>query len=289
MGRGFDMNFGLQRRGRSGLVSMKKHPMMLLVKSWPKRTEAMKAEFTREAAESTRKDLLQRLPTGALSKAYKKGLKTSEVTGTTRGAKAHALHLEVKASRVNSSDATKTVFDIKQKLGPMRPSKAVLVLQKYNPWTLDTLPFKPSDKVARVLKRSATDREVDRIRKARKRDQPRWRAELAVAGAASLKTKAGTHKEMKAVPDIAHDALREEFSLGGVGGKAHWRPALIKLARKTIPKQASQKGKFDKVMSDPHNKDWLGWPGSSKGKKIPLKYLDRFKGFQDKLGLNMKV
>ncbi len=262
--------------------------ILQMVREWPKRTKAMMSEFTYDAAEDTRKQILQRLPTGKEYKDYRDQLQVAEIQGLSSGETGHVLHVPIKSSKVTKSDARSTLLYVTAKKANKTVSAKIGVLEKFGPWPIDLLPFKPAIKDAKTISRRVSQKEVDQIRKGLEKKRSKWMSALTAAGAADKKSerKIKSAKRLQAVPDVAFTALRLEFGMGGTRAKAHCRPALSELIRNTIPKATKKVGKFDKAMTDPKNTDWMSWPSHSKG-RIRVPELKSFSEFQDKLGIKV--
>jgi hypothetical protein len=258
--------------------------------TWTKRAKAMQAQMTYDAAESTRKTILSKLPTGREFRDYRKKLRVSKVEGVA-GGYAHSVHVPVSPREVHKNDSASHVLYVRVKENAKGPRRKLYVLQRHSPWTVDTLPFKPSSGDAVVVKRKVREDEVERIRRARQKDRPKWRAGLAAAGAAERmgKSKTRTGKKLRAVPDVAFSALRLEFGMGGDKGKAHWRPSILNFMRSELPQISRMpKSKYVRIMTEPKNRDWLAMPTKTRS-RVPASEIKNHSEFQDRLGLKAQA
>lgn len=256
--------------------------VLRMVKEWPKRTKAMQAQFSYDAAEEVKKGILSRLPSSPEFKEYREGLDVARVDMGAAGP-AHVLQAKSKKKTLRKNDASSTLVYIQPKGKNKTVSDKVKMLARYSPWPMELLPFKPSKSDARVISRRVRPGEVIARTKRLDRRKTQWQA---AAGAAGVR-KRGKMGRIRAMPDLGFTALRAEFGLGGSKGAAHWRPSLLEYVYRTIPQRAKKKSKFDKAMSEPKNTEWLSWPTRSKN-RLSKDDLKSFKGFQDKLGLKFR-
>lgn len=138
--------------------------------------------------------------------------------------------------------------------------KEVLVLAKFNPWTADTLPFSPKKNQAVIVVRKAKKREVQSVAEKRKKDEPEWRKELNALGIREIRKQPKIPElKTKIISDLAFDALRLEFGLGGTKPVPHWRPA-IKESLSYVKRLYRHRSFFTRTMSDPSYQAWRKWP-----------------------------
>jgi hypothetical protein len=165
---------------------------------------------------------------------------------------------------------------------------AIEVLERYNPWTIDTLPFQPERSEAMIISRKVDRREADRVSKLRKRDTPQWRAELDRAGVRNIKKdrQIKPPKSVKTIPDVAFEALRLEFGLGGVKGHAHWRPAILRLVHGGVKHEVRHKKDYAKTLTSLKFRGWKKWPTRTRH-KIRIAEAQKYVPFQKKLGIRV--
>jgi hypothetical protein len=197
-------------------------------REWARRQSYTMARLVHQTATEVKELVSERIPTKDDYATYASSMEVVKVAGVRpEEGVAYAIRVKPKARRVRQVDSKKVVLYIRPRRRLARVPPQIEVLEKYNPWTLDTLPFMPKKREALVIMRRVNGREVTKIGEQRKRDKPQWRKELTRVGAppakAAHKPKLGRHT--KALPDVAFEALRLEFGLG-VQPRPHWRPAL---------------------------------------------------------------
>lgn len=159
---------------------------------------------------------------------------------------------EEDAKDQDSSTTVLYVRPLKRKQG--RWSKIVRILNKYGPFTMDTLPVLVDKRMAKVVYRKVSEQEVDRVYEQNKRDMDKLAKELALFGVKVDKSKI-LSKEFDVVSDMAFRVIRKEFGIG-VKKVPHWRPGL----RKT-----KSKGIIDGILNDVRSvsslirADYGGW------------------------------
>jgi hypothetical protein len=177
-------------------------------------------------------EVIRRLPPGR----YRNSLELVEV-----GEGSYAIQAKSKAKKVSEVDAEATVLYVRPKSRrAVRLHPEIGVLAQYSPWTMDTLPFFPSRRYAKVISRTVRRSELDAVKEDRKRDESLWKSELQRLGIRP-EVKLSVSPKARVLPDVAFEALRIEFGLGGKQSRAHWRPALRALAREGIPRMLSQR------------------------------------------------
>jgi len=141
------------------------------------------------------------------------------------------------SQKLRSVDAQRTVLYVRPKArGDKAVSEAAVVLSRYNPWTMDTLPHEPSKREAEMISRRVTEREGRRVESARRRDLPGVLQQLRPMGV-QLRPKGQVVLSGRVTRDLAFEVLRREFGWPPVPGHAHWRPALggiMNIIRKEI-------------------------------------------------------
>lgn len=264
--------------------------LLEMVRHYPERIKAVRAEFTREVAEDVLGRVKRSIPSSRDYKDYKDSLRVSQVKRMSGVEDVYTVDAAPGTKKTEQLSPKNTILIVKPKMGAKGALGKIRILQKHNPWTADTIPFYPSVADALVISRKVRPQEVAHIRNKRNRDSSKWRSELASVGAAERKTGriTRTARSGKSVPDVAFQALRLEFGMGGSKARAHWRPAILEMTRRTLPKKFKKRTKFDKAMSDPRNVEWVSWPKRT-GSTLQEGDVRRFKEFQDKLGLRMRL
>lgn len=235
---------------------------MLRRREWEQRQDRTMAKVAYHTAVEVKGLVAERLPSKDDYSTYASSLEVVKVAGV-RPAEgvAYAIRVRPRAQRVRKVDSKKVVLYIRPRRRLARVPPQIEVLEKYNPWTLDTLPFMPKKREALVIMRRVNGREVTKIGEQRKRDKPQWRKELARVGVAPAKgaTKLKLGRNTKALPDVAFEALRLEFGLG-VQPKPHWRPALRHFLPTGFRSMLRKMPELQAALTKPKFFGWRKWP-----------------------------
>ena len=110
-----------------------------------------------------------------------------------------------------------------------------------------------------------------------------WKAELEKLGIRP-DVKLVVSPKATVLPDVAFEALRIEFGLGGKQSRAHWRPALRALARGGIPRMLSARSPIlQPVASFRYPVNMLPVDGT-----ISSNDAEKFAEFQKRLNVKMR-
>jgi hypothetical protein len=155
--------------------------------------------------------------------------------------------------RLRPSDTKRTVLYVYPKMVRGRAtSPAAALLMRHNPWTMDTLPYEPTKREARMVSRFVSENEVKAIEKQRNDEMAGVKEELAqIIG--QLKPRAKATLDRRVVRDIAFEVLRHEFGVPPVMGRAHWRPAIRAAQQRT----AALLSRMAPWFMDPSNREWM--------------------------------
>ena len=138
--------------------------------------------------------------------------------------------------RLTERDAQRTVLFIKPKMkGGSAMDPASVVLWRSNPWTMETLPFEPSKRVATIISRRVRAKEAYAVEQARRAQRPQIDRELRTLGV-SIQRKHPVLLERRVERDLAWEVTRREFGIGDAPHLAHWRPAM-RYAKTVLAKQ----------------------------------------------------
>ena len=152
------------------------------------------------------------------------------------------------SQRLRSVDVQRTVLYVRpQVAGGEVVSEAAVVLSRYNPWTMDTLPYEPTRREAAITSRRITEREVRPIEADRRRDVEQELRDLGV----QLRPKGKVLLSRRVSRNLAFEILRREFGVPPIRGRAHWRPAVQK-----VPRLAERE--FKALFR------WFAYPGESR-------------------------
>lgn len=257
-----------------------------MISQLPRRMAVLYRVVPLIAARQVQTDVVAALPPDKEWRGYRDGLETVRISGTKREP-AYAVQLSSKRAgtqRVRKIDAASTVIYVRSKRRLAKASEAVRVLERNNPWTLDTLPFSPSGKEARLISKKVSKQAAARVARRLKRDKPFWSAELQRAGKKEVRkdrrlTRAASAKPR---PEAAFPAIGLEFGIGRVA-RPHWRPAILPFTRN--PTRAILKAAPDLPnLLDPSYRAWKRWGPRV---KVTISKADakKFTPFQTKLGL----
>jgi hypothetical protein len=185
------------------------------------------------------------------------------------------------SQRLRSVDVKRTVLYVRPKVkGGVVVEPATVVLERENPWTMDTLPYEPSRYEASMLSRRVTEKEARQIEMLRRENLRAVRIELKALGV-QLRPPAKVLLSRRVTRDIAFEVLRYEFGIPPVPGRAHWKPA-IRAVPNTVAKQALKS-----------LEDWLAKPsdlGYRSAEDLPYEKASvakRIRRFQDLVGAGL--
>ncbi len=187
---------------------------------------AMIAEEYLELLQSTAPDI----------PGYAKNLKVQQFTVGKDQVYGVSLPGYAHSNRLKVTDKARVVLYVTPKARGRTPADpAVLVLERYNPWTMETLPFEPDRKVAAIMSRRITEREVKIIEGYRTKDRKsQVDAELRDLGV-KLQRPHPTLLSRKVSRDLMFEIIRAEYGLVGEQHVAHIRPSLRKIQASVEP------------------------------------------------------
>jgi hypothetical protein len=163
-------------------------------------------------------------------------------------------------TKLGVDDAGDTVIYVTQKRETM-PNEGVAVLEKYNPWTMDTLPYEP--KAAKLVSRKVSNREVSTIRERRTDDADKVKSELANLGIKVSRAHA-TLLKSKVERDVVFEALRREFGAPGEPHEPHLRASLRAIQTNIEPRLFRTLAR--RYLSVPAERRWQKAVRAKKGK-----------------------
>lgn len=257
-----------------------------MIEQLPKRMAVLFRVVPLIVARQVRADVVAAIPPDKEWKGYREGLETARISGTKKEP-AYAVQLSSKRAgtqRVRKVDAAKTVIYVRAKRRLAPASEAVRVLERNNPWTLETLPFSPSGKEARLISKKVSRQVATRVTRRLKRDKPFWSAELQRAGKKAVRKdrRVSSSSVAKPRPEAAFPAIGLEFGIGRVA-RPHWRPAILPFTRD--PARAILKAAPNLTdLLDPSYRAWKRW-GPRVRVTISKADAKKFVPFQTKLGL----
>lgn len=257
-----------------------------LVGQWPERARAVQKQFLYRAVSKVYHDVLGLMPSDR--RELRRSLRMQRIRGLSDKADGYLIRSIPKGAAVTKSEDRAVVLYVARRTGLMIPiPEATSILEKYSPWTIDTLPYAPDPKTATVISRKVSPREVVKVRKLRKRDRPAWRQEMDTAG---IRTSPSIFQprpnQVGAIPDTAFESLRLEFGLGGEPSKPHWRRAILGLARRGGTGMIARKREFTRAMTDASFQSWKAWPRKLSG-FATVAEAKRYMPFQKRMGLRV--
>lgn len=202
-----------------------------LMGSWAKRMRA----FSRVATYTTAKyalDMLRtRIPRGRGTKAYRESLQLVEVAAKINHPTFAIVSKSKQKRGVDRASGNHYIIYIRprRKLAPV--PAAIRVLMAYNPWTTETLPFKPKDSEAVVEYQPVTNTRMRAVTKEREGDRSQWHLKLTQLG---LRLGSSAQRSDTTVPNITQDGVQLEFGRGRKPAVPHWRPILRGIDRKGV-------------------------------------------------------
>lgn len=253
-----------------------------VARSWARRTRALRNRVAYESAVRTRATLMETIPTGREWNEYRDSLDIAEVQGLGMGEAAYTLRSRIQARGVDTLKEESTILYVRvnRQMRVVRPS--IEILEKYNPWTVDTIPFYPPSTVAKILSRETTKLTTGKVRKRRIKDRRLWQTELSQVGV-RVQNRPAKKDTAKAISDVAYSAFKLEFGLG-VKPHPHWRPALKNL-QVAVPRRLSNNPKIRRLFTDPSFTGWKRWEKIQTPTRILPSEARKYIPFQRKLGI----
>ena len=240
------------------------------------RAAAIQRRVIYETASQTLKEVQSRIPDNLDYKPYKDALKL--VQSGERRNPIFAVYA-VPAAAPIKAETDLIYFKLRKRNGRVDPVAAVLI--KYQPWTAHTLPFDLPEKVATVVTRKVTKRELLQVETARNADRKQVEVELTQLGVQPKAQQTDIPEKMSAVPDLTYTALRLEYGLGKTKAVAHWRPAIREA--KAFAEKLFDTEDTGNALLDWKDHTWRKWRNLS-ADAVPTKDIAALSDFQDKVG-----
>jgi hypothetical protein len=263
-----------------------KRDLQMIQDEWLERAEKLQDRFTQVASDHVLKNVVDRIPTKDEWSAYRDSLEVVNVA--TEGRSIFAIRSDSRARGISKVDVPRTVLYIRprRKLSRIRPE--IKILERFNPWTINTLPFTPKRSDAQVISRKVQKLEVEEVEKDRKRDRKVWQKELARVGfrQPTRSKRLQVSKRVKALPDVAFEALRLEFGAGGTKARPHWRPGIRSVMTGSGVRHVGSMEERVSAMLKTGFRSWRSWPQKAK-KTILAKEAKGFVPFQKKLNIRV--
>lgn len=257
---------------------------MALLDQWGDRAKAVMAMIPYLAADYVRKFVQGKLPKSKGYDGYRKSLEVARI----KGPNAYAIQIDTQSRYVKQVKPSVTTLEIQPRKRMAKPDKAVMVLAKYNPWTLDSIPFVPDKNVALVITKKATRKFVRKVTEDRNRDRGKWQRELGRVGyrGATKSKQFQMPKGSAVLPDVAMDALKLEFGLGGAKPKPAWRTAVASLIKQGMREFAKDRQHLIFPFTKLSYNVWRKWPVRTKH-SLSSGQAKKYAAFQKKLGISV--
>jgi hypothetical protein len=257
-----------------------------LMKEMPERAKAVVGMLPYLAAQFTYKHLLTKIPRTSEFKGYRRGLEIARIRGTSTVV-GYSVRIDPKNRFVKTVDPNQVVVNVKIKETRMMPvDPEIRVLIKYNPWTMETLPFIPDKRQAQVVSKKATRKEVIEAAKRVNAKRSQWQMELTRYGIKPVarSNRITFSKATQNLPNLILRALQTEFGLGKDRPKPIWHYALGQLKTSGIHSLVKQKKYWVFPLTEASDKVWKKWPPKTRH-LISSSEAQKYVGFERKLGI----
>jgi hypothetical protein len=244
--------------------------LKMMRKNLVERQNLLKRFIAHTAAQTMLDDVRSAIPSGPAYNTYKSALKLVQFPTTEP-----VFAVTVEEARSEKTDSSRDILYFRERNTGRRLPPEVKILLQYQPWTADTLPFKPPEKNVEMRKRRVSEREVELVRQEIQKKRREWTGALNKAGV-RIEPVVGA----EAVPDLTYTALRLEYGLGGSRAVAHWRPALVSVQQRVA--QLFLDDSTGKALFDPEYTGWMKWRTLSE-EFVPATVIESFGQFQDKI------
>lgn len=263
---------------------------LLLIKQMPLRLRKLRSEFLYRAVKFAFDELTNRIPATQELRAYRSSLEMARITGVGKDSDAYAIRANLKARLVRKVDVPRTILYIRARSKLRKVPPEIAILERFNPWTVETLPFVPNRKDAVMVQRKSNNKEVVSVAREKNRLSKEWKRELArvgIRGSKLAKARVKLAKPIKVIPDVFYDALRLEFGLGGMKPKPHWRPAILRMMTTGVPSIRSALFTKDNLTQF-QRRAWVNFP-TRVSKRITVSEAKSFAEFQRRLGIRVSI
>lgn len=258
-----------------------------LIGQWPERLKHVQPMLPYLAANYLMRYVRQKLPKGSEYRAYRQGLEVAKVRGLSDGQYAYTLQVDMKSRFVRKVRPNQVLLYVHPKQRAARPDPATVILEKYNPWTFDSLPFTPDPRMGWVRTKNVRPATVSTVTDRRNRDRPAWSKELNRVGRRQVrKIKLKIPKKVRFLPNMALEALKLEFGLGGTKPRPAWRLGVRRVIKTELRRFATNPKYFVFPLTKPSDTLWRRWPMRTKH-SITLAQAAKFVPFQRKLGISV--
>lgn len=253
---------------------------------WEERRVRLQQQLPFIAAKASLKNILERIPKTDEMKPYRMALEVCRVLGLGKDEAAYAVRLNPKHRKIRTVDVSREILYVTPRDLPQKVKEEVLVLERYSPWTPETIPFMPKQSEAFIRFVKVGRQLALRVQKRRARDRRKWQKELSTLGfrneARRVKAKPKFRYRRK-LPPIVLDALSMEF---GLDKKAlpHWGPGIRRFAFIGVRSLRRKHPGLTSVLTKLGFRTWRNWPTRVRN-RIRLQEAQGFVAFQKKLGI----
>lgn len=269
-------------------ISMNKsfNKQLELLRQWPARLKKIQPMIAYMGAEYIQRFVKSKLPKTAAFKGYRAGLEVVRVRGTGPGQYAYSVQIDPTNHFVKNVKVKAVLIYVHPAKRLSTPSPRIAILEKFNPWTYDTLPFTPDPKEGIMVTKRARPQEVHKVANLRSKQRSQWARLLQRQGVKpqGRDQRLKLPKSVTSLPDVALDGLKLEFGLGNQKPKPAWRLGFSHLARQGFKAFMKDKRVFAFPLTRPSFTLWKKWPRKT-AHSISVAQATKFKAFQRKVAL----
>lgn len=178
--------------------------------------------FGQEAARLFHKHLLEATKTLPGGMQYKRRLALAEIRDKKR---LYWTALVATAKRLGDArhDPATSVFQVIPRYDlPEDPTR--IILEKYGPWTIETIPFVPSPRQAQVVLKTVSPAQMKAVQ-AQNQFNSKSISVLMDRLGVVFQNRTDVYEELRVIRDFEVDAIAWEYGVRD-GGRPHWRPSL---------------------------------------------------------------
>lgn len=264
-----------------------------VVKDGDERVQAFMNAVVRGIAEDAHRRICERAPEGGSWSGYKKSIKLGSApndAGVT-----YVVYSDLVKRSLYASQAEEYVLYVNVVPNPLVPPNPLFaIIQRYNPWTLNTLPVNPDGvRGVEVISRKVRRGEVEAVARQREEQRRQWMKELGFYGwrpaddygkqLRSAEAELGTRNLMSSTADFAFEVLRVEKNIDNdSGAKPHWKPG-IEEARDAV-KNIMKDPKVTRILTDASFQDWK--KSRDDDVKVPRTAVKRYGSFEKALKIS---
>jgi hypothetical protein len=199
-------------------------------RTMPARMAFVLGRFTQLCAEYLAERIKDALPSTPRWDRYSEALRVVQIATGRDSVAAYGVVAALPVRRITSADAPSALLYVRARPRKDITDPAVAVLQKYSPWTWDTIPVPPARGQTTVKVRTVRADEAEEVRALRLQQRREWSAELSAVG---VNPQINRRKGVSAVDgtdDVAYTVMQAEMGMSSEV-PPHWRPAIRALKR----------------------------------------------------------